>query len=1221
MKKMKLVKRLTWEILGIIFLFLSEVFAWTQMSIRGEMNEWGVDWMEKQLTAQHWHWIWKSTVTGTEGGDYSNYFEFKFDADDLDWQQTDPDEVYGEDGVPGDGTAILSESENITVSLLTLDEPYIFSFDTEGANDMRYEVTRITGLAMCGNGFGLTWTSTDSANKMTQDSTNKAIFTKIINITSLDELQFKFVPNMQWNDPIGESPWAFTHSTNTVLSPSISLAVSYSTKIYITDGANLSVTPSETGKYKFTVDLENRIWYTTDAEPPQKISDLNANGDYGSILLTWTSPGDDGTRNSCSGKFEIRYSSVSSFNWSEMSEKIEISTSISQGILFSKSITGLLPLTSYYFFIKTYDDEQNASDLSNKTTGFVLNSFPSSPYGFSQADLSSNSVSFNQWVSTDILKISFSLSDPDTADRVKFNIVISSFSDFSFEFVSSTSGLLSQGSTSFITPLLSEGSWWWKVKAIDEHDAESIYSSATISSGEKHFGIDLTPPSNVGCLKPADGSFNLTTSTSLTAKIVQDSLSGVLGYEFEIDTTSFFNGTEKQTSGLLYSNVWSTATLLWNTTYFWRLRVRDIAGNVSGWSSIFTFITASTPQAPGNFKGTVISTSSIKWFWDDVINESGYRIVNSTGGIVKNLSENTTFWIEDNLMPNTSYYRKVIAYNVCGSSESASSVKYTLANPPKNFSFAGVFSSSITIQWSSNSNPSYTRWGIFSSTDNFASTTTIKNFNSNYIQTFYTVTGLVSLTSYWFRVCAFNEDGVGTGFIAGSTFTASDTIPPSQITDLFAQPGSSEGEIALYWTSSGNDGTVGQVSDGRWKVDYSTYNKAWDRDDYRIEITTSYKPLTTHYLLLTNLSGGVTYYFRIWAADGASNWSSISNGATSWAQIDVTSPSKITDLSATSSDGAVFLSWTEPGDDGLAGNCQNFEIRYSTTGSIDKTNFARSIEILNTTPQGSGKKVSLTITGLEEGLRYWFAVKAEDERGNFSISNSPSVVVEQDDTAPSQPSNFSAVSENPGEIQLSWASSGDDGTVGTCSGYIIKFATYQITDENFDSVSDSTNTTELNIKLSLAPAVTYYIAIKAYDESGNYSSLVTATVFVSIASATYIAKPIAAPNPATFEEGFVDLYFKTDGEINNATLKIYSLDGDEIFKKTGLYFAKNGWTYYRWDMRDNSGESIPSGIYVFKIKARGFDSGFGRFAVLRTPKDKLRPYLDPTSSDRNRRWP
>ncbi|MEW6555902.1 MAG: fibronectin type III domain-containing protein, partial [Elusimicrobiota bacterium] len=115
-----------------------------------------------------------------------------------------------------------------------------------------------------------------------------------------------------------------------------------------------------------------------------------------------------------------------------------------------------------------------------------------------------------------------------------------------------------------------------------------------------------------------------------------------------------------------------------------------------------------------------------------------------------------------------------------------------LANPPTLSAVISVTSASISVQWSNNNNPDYTRWGILRSTDNFVtSTTTLKTFSDNYTTTSYLASDLLPLTSYWFKVQAFNEDGLATNYdLTITTMTLSseaepppippsDTIPPT----------------------------------------------------------------------------------------------------------------------------------------------------------------------------------------------------------------------------------------------------------------------------------------------------------------------------------------------------------------------------------------------------------------------------------------------------------
>jgi uncharacterized repeat protein (TIGR01451 family) len=104
-----------------------------------------------------------------------------------------------------------------------------------------------------------------------------------------------------------------------------------------------------------------------------------------------------------------------------------------------------------------------------------------------------------------------------------------------------------------------------------------------------------------------------------------------------------------------------------------------------------------------------------------------------------------------------------------------------------------------------------------------------------------------------------------------------DTTAPSGITDLTALTGNQGGEISLSWSAPGDDGTTGQITNGKWRIDYSTYSKVWSVDDYQIEIATSCSPSSVYNYVLTGLTSGSTYYIRIWSGDEVPNWSDASN--------------------------------------------------------------------------------------------------------------------------------------------------------------------------------------------------------------------------------------------------------------------------------------------------------------------------------------------------------
>ena len=102
--------------------------------------------------------------------------------------------------------------------------------------------------------------------------------------------------------------------------------------------------------------------------------------------------------------------------------------------------------------------------------------------------------------------LNFNLSDPDVADTVKYRIQIDNNSNFSSPVVDYTSVLGAQGAFSFTVGQavgggvytigsfgqeLYDGSYYWKVSAIDENAAQSAYTSA--NSGSIAFVITGTP--------------------------------------------------------------------------------------------------------------------------------------------------------------------------------------------------------------------------------------------------------------------------------------------------------------------------------------------------------------------------------------------------------------------------------------------------------------------------------------------------------------------------------------------------------------------------------------------------------------------------------------------------------------------------------------------------------------------------------------------------------
>ncbi|HEU5181952.1 MAG TPA: choice-of-anchor D domain-containing protein [Candidatus Polarisedimenticolia bacterium] len=104
---------------------------------------------------------------------------------------------------------------------------------------------------------------------------------------------------------------------------------------------------------------------------------------------------------------------------------------------------------------------------------------------------------------------------------------------------------------------------------------------------------------------------------------------------------------------------------------------------------------------------------------------------------------------------------------------------------------------------------------------------------------------------------------------------------------------------------------------------------------------------------------------------------------------DENAPGAIVDLVAESPTGSgVTLRWTATGDDGDVGQASGYDVRYSTS-MIDEGNFASATRVPGpTNPAVAGSPEETSVSGLDFGTLYFFAVKAKDEFGNAGpISN------------------------------------------------------------------------------------------------------------------------------------------------------------------------------------------------------------------------------------------
>ena len=115
--------------------------------------------------------------------------------------------------------------------------------------------------------------------------------------------------------------------------------------------------------------------------------------------------------------------------------------------------------------------------------------------------------------------------------------------------------------------------------------------------------------------------------------------------------------------------------------YTRKLAAYNNAGN-SSYSGSASVTTPAEPTAPSSFAGTAASNTSITWTWNDnSSDEVGFRLLDADGTTIATIATaGTTSYTETGLTKNTSYTRKVVAYNDDGTSTASSTATVSTSN-------------------------------------------------------------------------------------------------------------------------------------------------------------------------------------------------------------------------------------------------------------------------------------------------------------------------------------------------------------------------------------------------------------------------------------------------------------------------------------------------------------------------------------------------------------
>ena len=296
----------------------------------------------------------------------------------------------------------------------------------------------------------------------------------------------------------------------------------------------------------------------------------------------------------------------------------------------------------------------------------------------------------------------------------------------------------------------------------------------------------------------------------------------------------------------------------------------------------------------------------------------------------------------------------------------------------------------------------------------------------------YTVTGLTNNVRYGFLV-RYYINGNLSSYTANDVVYATPTYSPKPVITKVT-PGS--GQAYLTWTA---------VSGATNYAVYTKNNNQW--------VLRGYTTATS--MTVTGLTGGLKYGFAVKAlVNGA--WSSVSSSDIVYATPTAANKPKIT--KATPDNGQVTLSWS-----GVSG-ATNYAVYSVVNGQWQNHGYTRN--------------GYMTVTGLANGIRYGFAVKAYVNGAWTSVTSSD--IVYATPAASTKPKITKATPDN-GQVTLTW----------TSVNGATRYAVYSVINGQWTN-RGSTTATSMRVK-NLANGIKYGFAVKAYV-NGAWSTVTSSDI-------------------------------------------------------------------------------------------------------------------------------
>jgi hypothetical protein len=233
--------------------------------------------------------------------------------------------------------------------------------------------------------------------------------------------------------------------------------------------------------------------------------------------------------------------------------------------------------------------------------------------------------------------------------------------------------------------------------------------------------------------------------------------------------------------------------------------------------------------------------------------------------------------------------------------------------------------------------------------------------------------------------------------VLNGCFSSDDTDPvipeparsPLAVVDL-AAVGGTGGSVTLAWTSPQYADKATIRYDLR-HIAYGSEDADWDTWTLTHNPASDTGPGQEHRHVVTSLTSGQVYAFGLKASTDGVEWTEVSNiaVATSALVFDTTPPATVTGLFVyKSTPENLTMAWPIAGDDGIHGQAESYQARYSSSPITD-ANWGAATPVPGAIAASSlPGLMETTITGLTADQEYHVALMATDDQGLTSgLSN------------------------------------------------------------------------------------------------------------------------------------------------------------------------------------------------------------------------------------------